>query len=459
MNTKNLRRLGGLVTMALIPLGAQGSGFALIENSASGMGNAFAGGSAIAEDASTLAFNPAGMSRLKGSQLVAAGHYVSPVANFSDNGSTDGLPGGNTLEGSEVDGGVDAIVLNLYTVSELNDKWHFGMAVHAPFGMTTEYDDDWVGRYHALTSALTTINFTPSLAYRQSDKLALGFGLTAQYLDVKLSSAVDFGALCVAQEPITLPTGTCNTIGLVPQQSDGYAEITGSNWSYGWHAGLLYSLSKTQRVGLSYRSAVTQDIAGKADFTVPGEAAALIASSGAFIDTDVNARVTLPASASISYWQQLDPQIAIMADATWTNWAVFDELRIEYDENETGYKQPDSVTTENWQNTWRVALGMNYTLDDTVMLRAGLALDQAVIPDERYRTPRIPDGERRWLSFGARYRISDETMLNAGYSHLFMDTLEMNNTLESSESSLQSTLKGSYEASINIFSLQLTRNF
>ena len=456
MNKRNLRRLGGLATMALIPLGAQGGGFALIENSASGMGNAFAGGSAIADDASTLAFNPAGMSRLRGNQLVAAGHYVSPTATYSDNGSTDGLNPSNPLVGSEVDGGVDAIILNLYTVSELNDKWHLGMAVHAPFGMTTEYDDDWVGRYHALTSALTTINFTPSVAYQHSDKLAVGFGLTAQYLDVKLSSAVDFGALCATQELTAhLPTGTCNTMGLVPQQSDGYADITGSNWSLGWNAGLLYSLSETQRLGLSYRSAVTQDVAGKADFTVPGEALPLIASSGAFVDTDAGAKVTLPASASISYWQQLDPKMAIMADATWTNWAVFEELRIQY----TNPNQPDSVTTENWQNSWRVALGMNYTLDDTVMLRAGLALDQAVISDERYRTPRIPDGERRWLSFGARYKISDETVLNAGYSHLFIDELEMNNTLESSIPTLQSTLKGSYEASVNIFSLQLTRNF
>ncbi len=454
MNKKNLLRLGGLATMALLPLGAEASGFALIENSASGMGNAFAGGSAIADDASTLAFNPAGMSRLRGSQLVAAGHYVSPVASFSDNGSTDGL--GNPLGGSEADGGVDSIIPNLYTVSELDDKWHFGMAVHAPFGMTTDYDDDWVGRYHALTSALTTVNFTPSLAYQHSDKLALGFGLTAQYLDVKLSSAVDFGAICFTQElTATLPPGTCSTMGLVPQQSDGYAEISGSNWSYGWNAGLLYNFSETQRLGLSYRSAVTQDIDGKANFTVPGEATALIDSSGAFIDTDAKAKVTLPASVSISYWQQLDPKIAVMADATWTNWAVFEELRIQYDNP----NQPDSVTTENWQDSWRVALGMNYTLDESVMLRAGLALDQSVITDERYRTPRIPDGERRWLSLGARYRISDETVLNAGYSHLFVDTLEMNNTLESSIPTLQSTLKGSYEASVNIFSLQLTRNF
>lgn len=445
--------------MAVIPFGAQGSGFALIENSASGMGNAFAGGSAIADDASTLAFNPAGMSRLKGNQLVAAGHYVSPQATYSDSGSTDGL--GSSLSGSEVDGGVDAIILNLYTVSELNDKWHLGMAVHAPFGMTTEYDDDWVGRYHALTSALTTINFTPSVAYRHSDKLSLGLGLTAQYVDVKLSSAIDFGGLCAAQEPTHLPAGTCNTMGLIPQQSDGYAEISGSNWSYGWNAGLLYTLSESQRVGLSYRSAVTQDVTGKANFTVPGEAAALIASSGAFVDTDANARVTLPASASVSYWQQLNPKMAVLADATWTNWAVFDELRIQYDNyDEFGnLLQPDSVTTENWKNTWRVALGMNYTLDDTVMLRAGLALDQGVISDARYRTPRIPDGERRWLSFGGRYRISDETVLNAGYSHLFVDNLEMNNTIESSIPTLRSTLKGSYEASVNIFSLQLTRNF
>ncbi|MDH5786258.1 MAG: outer membrane protein transport protein [Chromatiales bacterium] len=448
------RCLGGVATLALFPLLAEAGGFALIENSASGMGNAFAGASAVAEDASTLAFNPAGMTRLKGSQLVVAGHYISPQAKFSDDGSVDGL--GTPLQGSDGDAGVDAIVPNLYYVTELNDRWHMGLAMHAPFGMSTEYDDDWVGRYHALNSSLKVINFTPSVAYRHSDTFSAGLGVTAQYLDVTLSSAIDFGTLCLLQElGSVLPAGTCSAMSLTPQQSDGYAEITGNNLSYGFTAGLLFSPTPQQRIGLSYRSQVVQNVAGSADFSVPGMAAFLSASSGAFVDTDAKAKVTLPASASFSYWQQVSDNISLMADATWTNWGVFDELRIEYDNP----NQPDSVTTEEWRDTWRYSLGMNYRHSDTLTLRTGVALDQSVISDERYRTPRIPDGERRWLSVGAKFKVSDETVINAAFSRLFVESLKVNNTLESSIPQLQAELNGSYNASINIFSLQLTRNF
>lgn len=454
MKRTALRHLVGLSALSLMPLGVEASGFALVENSASGMGNAFAGGGAIADDPSAVVFNPAGMIRLQGTQLLVAGHYISPAFRFSNNGSTDGL--GNPLSGTNADGGVDAIVLNLYTVTELNDRWRFGMAVHAPFGMGTEYDDNWVGRYHALNSNLVTINFTPSIAYRVSDTLSLGLGLSAQYADVILSSAIDTGTLCVTQELLgVLPTGTCSTVGLFPQQSDGYAEISGSNWSYGWNAGVLLSPSPTQRISLSYRSEVVQDVDGRADFTLPGEAAFLSAASGAFVDTGAHAKVTLPASASLSYWQRLNDKVAVMADATWTNWSVFDELRIHYDNPD----QPESVTTENWQDTWRYAVGMNYTLDDTKMLRAGLALDQGPVPDAEHRTPRVPDGDRRWLALGVRYKLSDEAVLNAGYAHLFVDTLEVNNTLESSIPTLNATLQGSYEGAADIFSLQFTRHF
>ncbi len=455
MNKKNLLRAAGLTTtIALTPFAAEGSGFALIENSASGMGNAFAGASAIAEDASTIVFNPAGMSRLKGKQLMVAGHYVAPYAQFTNNGSTDGL--GNPLNGPDADAGVDAIVPNFYLVSKLNDRWHWGLALHSPFGMTTEYDDDWVGRYHALNSALTTINFTPSIAYKQSDKLSFGLGITAQYLDVELGSAIDFGTLCLTQELTSaLPSGICSTVGLTPQQSDGFADVYGTGWSYGWNVGMLYAPSNTRRLGLAYRSEVKQSISGTADFTVPSEAEFLVAGSGAFADTEAQSEVTLPASASVSYWQQVNDKVALMADATWTNWAVFDELRIHY----ANPNQPDSVTTEAWQDTWRYSVGMNYILNDTIMLRTGVALDQGPVTQDEYRTARVPDGERRWLSFGMGYRISDKTQLNTAFSHLFVDELLINNTLESSIPTLQSTLKGSYEASVNILSLQVTHHF
>ncbi len=422
----------------------QGAGFAIIENSASGMGSAFASGGAAGEDASTVWFNPASMTLLKGQNFNIAGHLIVPKANFTNDGSTlaDGTtyPDGTTaLRGPDSEGGKNAFVPNLYYAGQVTDSLYLGVGVNAPFGLGTKYDDDWVGRYHAVDTELMTVNINPAIAWRIDEQWSIGAGVSMQYVDVTLTSAVDGGALL----------GN-------PGSAEGYAELSADNTeslSYGWNVGLLYQPTKTIRLSLAYRSGITHDAEGEADFSMPASTAPIV-STGAFTDSAISSTVELPASASFSYFQNIS-DFDIMADLTWTQWSVFEELRIEY----ANPAQPDSVTTENYQDQWRAALGGRYHLNEEIVFRTGVAYDQKAVKNEEYRTPRIPDNDRVWLALGMGWQFSKVVGMDFGYSHLFIAETPIDNTYESSQASLNHTLTGDYDADVNIFSAQLTVKF
>jgi len=428
--------LSGVVLSAQV----QGAGYALIEHSASGMGNAFAGGAAVAEDASTVFFNPAGMMNLKRVEVALAGHAIIPTMQFTNQGSELAeIFNGQLLTGRDTqDGGHSAFVPNFYYVHGINPSLKFGLGINVPFGLSVKYDDDWVGRYHAVDSELETLNINPSLAFRVSDNLSLGAGVSVQTIEVILSNVIDFGAL--------IPD---------PQQHDGFVYIKGDNsdsLSYGWNAGLLYELSNSTRFGLAYRSEIDHNVKGTADFTVPGTVS-FLTSGGRFIDSEVTADVTFPQTVSVSAYHRYGA-LALMSDITWTGWSAFQELRIKYDNPE----QPDSVTTEEWEDTFRYALGAHYQTAPQWLVRTGIAYDETPVPNAQRRTPRIPDNDRLWLSLGAGFQASKTLSVDFGYSHLFINDAEIDNEFEASAPQLKATLKGTYQSSVDIFSLQLNWN-
>ncbi len=427
------------------------AGFALIENNASGLGNAYAGAAAIGEDASTVYFNPAAMTRLQRTQLLAALHLVNPKTEFSDGGSTAAT--GGRLTGPASSGGKNALIPNLYAVKPLGDGRVFGIGLNVPFGMETEYDDNWVGRYHGVKSAVKTININPSLAWPMGKGLSLGMGFNLQYIDVTLTSAVDLGAVCLA----AIGQAGCTNIGVAPQQSDGFVELSGDAWSWGYNLGLVYEFAThgqtMSRLGLAYRSNVKHNLAGQADFTVPSKLAFLTA-GGNFVDTPITSSVDLPETVSLSLVHEHSEALTLLFDWTWTAWSRFQELRIDY-----ASAQPDSVTTEEWTDSNRYALGANYRLSPAITLRAGLALDQSPIPNAQRRTARIPGNDRRWLALGLGYRVDKRLNLDLGYARLFVSDTPIDNTFESSVPTLGHTLKGQYQGSANILSAQATWRF
>lgn len=437
---------------------AQAAGFALIEVNATGQGNAYAGAAANTNNASTIFFNPAGLMNLEGAQLVVAGHFIDPSADFDNEGSTLATAlGGGTLTGEDDDGGKSAFVPNLYWSTPLNDDMTFGLGVNTPFGLKTEYDDEWVGRYHGVLSDLKTINFNPSLGYRVNDKLSIGGGVNVMVAKVDLSSAVDMGGVCLA-----LAAGVCGPAGVTggTLNTDGFADLEGDNFDdlgLGFNLGLHYMITNNTSIGVAYRSEIDLEVEGDADFSLPevtdaasGATAGVIGASPLFVDTDLNADVTLPASFSVSLAHQTG-KITWLADATWTGWSSFDELRIEYD-NES---QPDSVTTEDWDDTIRYAFGLDYQFSDKLVLRAGFALDETPIPNDERRTPRVPDSDREWVSMGFSYQATKMVSIDFGYSHLFIDDTKIDNEFESSVPTITHQLVGEYEADVDIISAQL----
>ena len=428
------------VCISLLSFGtAFGAGFALVEQGVSGLGNAYAGGAAIADDSSTIFFNPAGMTRLPGNEVLFGAHVIMPYLKFTNEGSTHvtgvALTGGN---GGEA--GPTKVVPNMYYSRKMSDRVVVGIGVNAPFGLATKYDRTWVGRYHGVESDMMSININPSIAYKASDNLSVGAGFSAQYVKAKLTSAVDFGTIGFFNSP-QIP-------GLLPQQNDGYFELEGDSWGVGYNMGLLFELSKDTRAGMAYRSRIKHTLKGDADFSnVPAPL------SSTFRDTGGKADVTLPDSLSVSFFHQFNPQWAVMADFTWTNWSLYERLIVNFDS-----ALPPNRTVNNWQDSYRYSVGASYAPGNKWVIRAGTAYDTSAIGDKKSRTPRVPDADRIWLAIGAGYKLSDMFNLDFGYAHLFINDPEIEKTA-TGDDSLRGALRGYYSSHIDIVSAQLTMRF
>ena len=400
---------------------AQAAGFALIEQNASGMGNAYAGGAAIAEDASTIFFNPAGMTYIQGTQGVGAIHFIKPNAEFNNEGSVAAV--GRPLGDEGPNAGDLALVPNAYFKTDLNENIKLGLGINAPFGLKTEYDKEWLGRFQADMSELKTINFNPAIAFKVNDQLSLGFGISAMWAEATLTRAVNFGGA-----------------------GEGSVKIKGDDWGFGYNLGAIYQASADTRIGLAYRSKVEQHLDGDAKFRRPTG----IPNAGAAADGDVTADVSLPASLAFSAFSHLNDKWELMGDITWTRWSQFERLAV--------YRNSGALLTEtieNWDNTMRYSVGVNYLYSDAIKLRVGLAYDEEAIKDE-FRTARIPGNDRKWVSLGASYQMSPTSKFDVGYTHLFISDASID---DNQIAQGNGRVRGDYEGSVDILSLQYTHNF
>jgi len=425
-------KLTGAILFALASQTVSASGFALIEQSASGQGLSYAGAAANAEDASVMWFNPAGLTEIKGSQAIIAGHIISPSAKFTNDGSSGVIapatPG--LLSGNGDDGATLGFVPNLYWKGKMSG-YDVGLGVNVPFGQHISYDEDWVGRYHATETNLKTLNINPAIARKLNDKLSFGFGLNVQYVDVVLEQKVNQSAI---------------------GDADANAKVTGDSWAYGYNLGLMYKPNESTNVGLSYRSAITHNVKGNVDYTginstVPIAAGPIYLNQVLF-DAEATASVNLPASASLAINYYVNEKIQLLASGTWTGWSAYDQLVVEFDNGSA-----DSESNQAFKDSWRLALGGMYQYNDQVKLRAGIAFDQTPVSNETHRSPRTPDSDRKWLSLGLGYKVTESMDLDVGYTHIYADTSKVNYTAESSLGN--SILIGEYDNAVDILSAQL----
>lgn len=393
--------VGWSVASALLALSgaASASGFALIEQNASGMGNAFAGGAAIADDASTVFFNPAGMTRLAGKQIAIAAHYIKPSMKYSGTGMNSNMGG---------DAGGPAIVPNAYFVMEMDSGMNFGLGLNAPFGLQTEYDSAWAGQHQAIKSKIETININPSLAYRVNDDFSVGAGIDYQRISGELSN---YGGAVL-----------------------GMTTVKGDDTGWGYNLGLLYNVNENSRLGMSYRSAIKYTLSGTVETSLP------------FANGPASLDIELPDTFSMSVFHRLADNLDVMGDASYTGWSSFKQVKV-LDASGTVI----SNTVENWKNTWRLSVGATHHYSEQWSSRIGVAYDQSPVTDE-FRTARVPDNDRTWLALGGQYKMDAASTIDFGYAHLFVKDATINAT------SPAPALTGSYKSSVDILSVQYTHN-
>ena len=419
-----LTRMSTAVALTLGAGSALGAGFQLNETSASGLGTAFAGGAAVAEDASTLWSNVAGISRIRENQVVGAIHLIRPSIKFTNENSTAAtLPSAQPLGSENGDAGGLNVVPNLYLAAPLGPQWSVGLGLNSPFGLVTEYSDDWMGRFQAIKSSIKTINVNPAVAWKPTPRVGVGFGANYQRIDAEFTNTVP-------------PAGSGGL--------NSTAAIEGSDDAWGWNLGVLWEVDNNVRVGAHYRSSIDYHITG----TVRFSNAALAAANG-----DVTSDVKLPAILNLSYFAKLDDRWDLLFDAQWTQWSTIENL--------TFVRTSGVVlgsTPENFKDTWKVALGAHYRYNSAWTLRGGIAYDQSPVSDA-YRTPRLPDSDRTWFAFGGQYRIDSNLTFDFGAAYVMAKKATIDITVSPGGSAVYGRLNGHYDANTVIASGQFNYSF
>lgn len=395
MNKMTMRVLPALL-LAAFSGAASAAAFQLWEQNASGLGTAYAGSAAVADNASTNFFNPAGLTQLGGFQFSAGVAAVGPSYEFRNQNSTGtGGNGGNA--------GGWAAVPNFYLSAQVAKDWTLGFGVSVPFGLATEYDSTWIGRNQAVKSEIKTINYNPSLAYKVNDKVSLGFGINYQTIDAEMTNAF----------------------------AGGY-RVKGDDSAWGWNAGALFTLSPAMRVGVSYRSAV--------EYTLEGTRSLGATSRSATAD------IKLPDTFIVSVWQQVSDRWEAMGDLSYTRWNSLDKLYIRHSGG-------TDIETFGYDNSWRIAWGAAYKASDAAKIKFGLAYDRTPVSTDD-RSARVPDNDRIWLSLGGQWNAGRAGKVDVGYAYLYVKDPSIRQNRPGVYN-----INGHYDASAHILGVQYSVGF
>lgn len=424
------------VIPALIAIAFSGSaaaaGFQLLEQNASGLGNAYAGSAAVADNASTIYFNPAGMTQLQDREVSLGASVISANYQFNNTSSSTGT----TLTGNS-DGGTVGVVPNAYMSWRLTKDIYAGLGIGAPFGLATKYDDRWYGAAQSIEFDIQTININPSVAWRANEWLSLGAGVNYQMLKAEYRKAAGTAA------PFAATTALLN--------------LDGSAW--GWNIGALMKITPATKVGLSYRSKVKYDLDGDVAFS--GTLAQSGATFGATSNRAVTATIELPDTIFLSATHQLNDRIELLGDISWTGWSSIPRVNI-VNAQTTG---PGAVAGRNMQvldtefrDTWRFAIGANYQLNDAWKLKAGLAYDQTPVKGPTTRLVSLPDNDRTWFSLGAQWKPSKSTTVDVSGAYLLVKDATIDNN-QNSASTGANRVVGNYDNQAFLFGVQFSMAF
>ena len=419
------------LSLAMLSSYACAAGFQLLEQNVSGLGNGYAGSAAVAENASTIFFNPAGMTQLKDREFSVGVAAIGPSFKFSDTNSSVGLLAGSGAGG---DAGSWAAVPNAYLSWALNKDLYVGVGLSAPFGLKTEYSSPWIGSAQSNSFAVETLNLNPSIAYRVNDAVSVGAGVSYQHIDAK------YKRLAAVETASGVP-------GSVLVKAPVVATLAGDAW--GWNVGGLFTLSPATKVGISYRSAIIQDTTGDV-VTSSSIPAVNIAKS-----SNVKASLKLPDMAILSATHQLDNKWQLLGDISWTGWSSISQLDL-IRTNGTSSGQSAQTLITDFRDTWRIAVGTNYQYSQDMKLKFGLAFDQTPVKGAATRLVSLPDNDRTQLSAGAQWALSGGSTLDLGIAYLYLPDASIANDQTPDHRGL---VNGSYTGNVWLLGVQYSVPF
>ena len=313
------------------------------------------------------------------------------------------------VDADAIDVADDALIPNFYYSNQLNDKWTWGLAVNANYGLATETSPSSAAAIFGSHTAITTVEFNPNIAYRIDDEFTVGAGLRIVYGEGEISATTPAWIAAIKANP-SVPESISARL---PASGTELKSMEGDDIGYGWKAGASWQINANNRIGLAYHSGV--------DLELDGSAAGVVYNGGQDVKIDGYLPIELPAIAELASYHQLTENWAVHASVNWTQWSTFDRL-VAYFPGEikpTGDLESDVVKEENFKDNWRYSIGTTYHLDEQWSLRAGVALDNTAVDDE-HRTTTIPDSDRLWFSMGAGYQVSDNLSVDLGVTYIRM---------------------------------------
>lgn len=346
------------------------AGFQLSEQSAIQMGRAMAGAGVVGDDLSAVHYNPAGMTLLSGTRMQATGTWVAVNLDYESHY-------GSVTENGRLKG---QIIPAGFLTHQINDSLWAGLGLTVPYGMGTEYGEDWEGRERGTESMILTFDINPNLAWKVNDKLSVGGGISLQYAKAELG------------------------MGMGPMQ----ANVKGDSWAWGWNVGLMFQPVETVRLGLAYRSHIAHNAEGHTDVKSPLN-----------LTSDMKVRIKTPDTVTLSATWEATDALRLSGTARWSKWSNFRTLDVQnLDFNGTPYAKFANVPVENnWDDTWFFSVGADYKLNGQWTVRGGVAYDQGPV-ENQYRMAVIPDTDRVWFSGGASYKYTDNLTFDFGATYI-----------------------------------------
>ncbi|MHA1067252.1 long-chain fatty acid transporter FadL, partial [Enterobacter ludwigii] len=411
MSQKTLFKKTALaVAVAIVSTSAWSAGFQLNEFSSSGLGRAYSGEGAIADDAGNASRNPALIMMFDRPTFSAGAIFVDPGVDISGRSPT-----GASLKADNI--APTAWVPNLHFVAPINDQFGWGASVTSNYGLATEFNNNYAAGAYGGKTDLETLNLNLSGAYRLDNHWSFGVGFDAVYAKAKIERyAGDLGKVVAGSGALPPIPGLAQQVAGIPADTQ-IAYLKGDEWGFGWNAGILYEIDKNNRYGLTYRSEVKIDFDGDYKSSLPSAYNQILGSFGLPVGTD--GRTTggslslhLPEMWELSGYNKVAPQWAVHYSLTYTSWSQFQELKATNSNGDTLFYKDES-----FRDAYRIALGTTYYMDDNWTFRTGIAFDDSPVPADK-RSISIPDQDRFWLSAGATYAFNKDASIDAGISYM-----------------------------------------